>query len=387
MEDISFDINSFLTGDEAEALFNGAQLPEEPEREPGKDTEEIIDNKETPAEEPEKQAPEKVGVEEKDETGNDAAPEDGGSSPSAFYSSIANALKNDGIFPDFDDKDIEAVKTPEDFAELFEKAVTSRVDEKTRRVDAALGNGVAPDTVRMYEQTLQYLGSINDEALSAEGEDAEDLRRQLIYNDLINRGYSQEKANKRIEQLFNSGDDVEEAKDALVALTQFYKKGYDDVQKEAQKKVEAAKAAQKQNADKFKKMVLEDEFKLGENALDKRTRQQIFDAVSKPVYKDPDSGQLLTQVQRFQKEQPLEFLKQIGLWFVLTEGGKNLNGFTREQVRAEKNKNIRELEQKINASRLNPDGSLNYVGGINHDDPLLSDGWKVDFGRGNDENF
>ena len=159
------------------------------------------------------------------------------------------------------------------------------------------------------------------------------------------------------------------------------------MQKEAQKKVEAAKAAQKQNADKFKKMVLEDEFKLGENALDKRTRQQIFDAVSKPVYKDPDSGQLLTQVQRFQKEQPLEFLKQIGLWFVLTEGGKNLNGFTREQVRAEKNKNIRELEQKINASRLNPDGSLNYVGGINHDDPLLSDGWKVDFGRGNDENF
>lgn len=386
MEDISFDINSFLTGDEAEALFNGEQPQEEPEREPEKNTE-IIDNEEKPVEESAPETPEKVGEEKNDEDREDAATDGGGSSPSAFYSSIANALKNDGIFPEFDEKDIEALKEPEDFAELLEKVVDARLDERVKRVDAALGNGVAPDTVRMYEQTIQYLGSINEEALSAEGEEAENLRRQLIYNDLINRGYSQEKANKKIEQSFNSGSDIEDAKDALAALNQFYKNGYEQVQKEARQKAEAAKQEQKKNADKFKKMILEDEFKLGENALDKRTRQQIFDAVSKPVYKDPDSGQLLTQVQRFQKEHPLEFLKQIGTWFVLTEGGKNLNGFTKEQVRAEKNKNIRELERKINSSRLNTDGSLNYAGGFGGEDPLLSDGWKVDMGRGNDTNF
>lgn len=385
MEDISFDINSILTGDEAEALFNGAQTQEEPEREPGKDTEELIENDKEPAEEQkETKAPEKVGEEEKDENGNDAAPEDGGSSPSAFYSSIANALKNDGIFPDFEDDDIKALKTPEDFAELFEKAVQSRMDERAKRIDAALGNGVAPDTVRAYEQTLQYLGSINEEALSAEGEDAENLRRQLIYNDLINRGYSQEKANKKIEQSFNSCSDVEDAKDALAALNDFYQKGYEKIQNDAKAKAEEAKRAQKENSEKFRKMVLEDETKLGDFSLDKRTKQQVFDAVSKPVYKDPDSGQLLTQVQRFQKEQPLEFLKQIGLWFVLTEGGKNLNGFTKQQVRAEKNKNIRELERKINASQLNPDGSLNYAGGSGSGDPLLSDGWRVDLGATDD---
>ena len=75
-----------------------------------------------------------------------------------------------------------------------------------------------------------------------------------------------------------------------------------------------------------------------------------------------------------------EFLKQIGMWYVLTDGGKNMDGFTKPQVRAEKNKSIRELSRKINASSFNADGSLNYLGGAgteNGDDILLSDDWKI----------
>ena len=118
--------------------------------------------------------------------------------------------------------------------------------------------------------------------------------------------------------------------------------------------------------------------KLGETKLDKKTCQRVYDAVSRPVYKDPDTGRLLTAVQKFQKEQPLEFLKQLGMWFVLTDGGKNTEGFTKEAVKAEKNKGIRELEKKLNASSLNPDGSLRYTSATGDmTDPLLSDGWKI----------
>ena len=151
------------------------------------------------------------------------------------------------------------------------------------------------------------------------------------------------------------------------------------MQKEAKANAERAKAEQKKNADNFRKMVLDDEVKVGETELDKRTRQRVYDAVSKPVWKDPDTGHLLTQVQKFQKEKPLEFLKQIGLWFVLTDGGKDMSGLVKTQARLEKNKNIRELERKINTSQLGTDGSLRYSSGVGPDtDPLLSDGWKVD---------
>ena len=74
-----------------------------------------------------------------------------------------------------------------------------------------------------------------------------------------------------------------------------------------------------------------------------------------------------------------DFLKQLGMWFVLTDGGKDTAGFTKGQVAKEKNKAIKELSRKINTSSLNPDGSLKYISGSGgtDSDPLLSDGWKI----------
>ena len=368
MEDISFDIGGILSEEEANEIFEKQAEEQVPKPEE-------IENEPTEEEEPEEEpAPEKVGEEEETEE-NAISPQGDGSSP---LSSIASALKEDGIFPDFDDKEIEAANTPEAFAELVEKAIRSRLDERQRRVDEALGNGVQPDTIRMYEQTLQYLGSINDEVLASEGEEGENLRRQLIYNDLVNRGYSQERAQREIEKSFKSGSDIDDAKDALEALNKYYKEGYEKVQSDAKKEAEAYRESQKKQSEDFRKMVLENDVVIGETKLDKRTCQRVFDAVSKPVHKDPDTGKLLTEVQKFQKEHPLEFLKQLGMWFVLTDGGKNTDGFTKQQVRAEKNKGIRELERKINSTALNSDGSLRYTSGSKGDsDPLLSDGWKV----------
>lgn len=376
MEDYAFDVSGILSEEEAAKLFEENETTTPPAQEDP--VKEEANETETQAEE-KNDSPEKVGEEEV-EIEENAVSQSDGSSPSV-YSSIANALKNDGVFPDFEDSDIQALKTPEDFAELFEKAVTNRLDERQKRIDMALGNGVEPDTIRMYEQTLQYLGSINEEALSSEKEEGENLRKQLIYNDLINKGYSQERANREIEKSFKSGSDIDDAKDALEALNKFYKDGYEKVQNEAKARVEAQKEARKKDSEKFRKMILEDEVKIGDTPLDKRTRQQVFDAVSKPVYKDPDTGQLLTQVQKFQKENPLEFLKQLGMWYVLTNGGKDASGLVKKQARVEKNKNIRELERKINSSSFGADGSLRYMSGTSGDsDPLLSDGWKVDLG-------
>lgn len=372
MEDFTFDIGEILTEEEANKLFEEPVQEEAEAQEPENDTEnELAEEKES-----EDTAPEEVG--EEDETEENAIPQQGDGSSPNVYSSIASALKEDGIFPDFDDKELEAANTPEAFAELFEKAITARLDDRQKRIDQALGNGVQPDTIRMYEQTLQYLGSINEEVLSAEGDEGENLRKQLIYNDLINRGYSQEKAQKEIEKSFRSGSDIEDAKDALDALNKFYNDGYKKVQDDAKKQAEAARESQKKQSEDFRKLVLEDDVKLGDTKLDKKTCQRVFDAVSKPVYKDPESGKLLTAVQKFQKEKPLEFLKQLGMWYVLTDGGKNTDGFTRERLRVEKNKGIKELERKINSSSINPDGSLRYTSGsTGNSDPLLSDGWKI----------
>lgn len=373
MEDLGFSIDGLLSDEEAEKIFE--EQASQPEG--GGELEETTENE--PAEkEEETHTSERVG-EEENENGNGAAVREGDGSSPSIYSSIASALKDDGIFPDFDDDELDSVKSPEDFAELFEKAITAKLDDRQRRIDAALGNGVAPDTVKMYEQTLQYLGSINEEVLSAEGDESENLRKQLIYNDLINRGYTHEKAQKELEKSFKSGSDVDDAKDALESLNAFYSDGYKKVQENAKRQADELRAAQRRQTAEFQKMVLDSDVKIGDVTLDKTTRQRVYDAVSKPVYKDEDTGRLLTAVQKFQKEQPLEFLKQLGMWYVLTDGGKNLDGFTKGQVRTEKNRAIKELGRKINSSSLNRDGSLRYASGNSGEvgDPILSDGWKV----------
>lgn len=368
MDDLGFDIGGILTDEEANKLFEEQETPKEAEPE-------VVENEHT-EEETNTEPSEEVGVE--DENGTDAVTSDNDGSSPNVYSSIASALKDDGIFPDLTDTDLTAVKTPEDFAGLFEKAITAKFDERQKRIDAALGVGVQPDTVRMYEQTLQYLDSINEEVLSSESDEGEALRKQIIYNDLMNRGYSHEKAMRELEKSFKSGSDVEDAKDALESMNDFYRKGYEAVQKQAAQQQQAAKEARQKQADDFKKLVLEDEVSLGDMKLDQSTKQRIFDAVANPIHKDKATGMLLTEVQKFQKEHPLEFWKQLGMWYVLTDGGKNMTGFTKAQVKAEKNKAIQELGRKINATSLNRDGSLKLATGSNGgSDPILSDGWKI----------
>ena len=369
----SFDVSGLMSEEEALKYFEENAESEAQEKEP------IDNNEDNPAEES-ADSPEKVGVEEtKGKQAESAAEQQGGGSSPNVLSSIASALKNDGIFSaELSDEDIDAVKTPEDFAEIFEKEIEARMSESQRRIDKALRNGMEPDEVRNFEQALNYLSSITDEVLNAEGDEGEGLRSRLIYNDLVRRGFSHEKALKEVEKSFKSGSDLEDAKDALSALSQFYSESYEKKQKEAENAAKEAKEQQKKDAEKFKKMILEDELKIGDSSLDKRTRQQVYDAVMKPVYKDPDTGNLLTLVQKFNKENPMEFLKQIGLWYVLTSGGKNIDGLVKGQVKSEKNKGIRELERKINTTQFGADGSLKLMsGGQIEEDSLLLDGWNV----------
>lgn len=373
MEDFSFDVNGILSAEEAEKLFEEQEAGNEDQSEQETEQQQADEN---PADKEESQ--ESVG--DNEDNDSDMPSSDGDGSSPNVYSSIAKALKDDGIFSNLDDVDESKITTPEDFAEFFDKAVTARLDEKMRRIDEALGNGVAGDDIKKYEQTISYLDSIKEEAVRDEAEAGEELRRQLIFNDLINRGYSDEKARKELEKSFRAGSDVEDAVDALEALKAYYNNGYKKLRDDAKKQADTIRDNQKKQAEQFKKLVLEDEVSLGDTKLDKKTCQRVFDAVSKPVYKDPETGRLLTAVQKFQKEQPLEFLKQLGIWYVMTDGGKSIDNLAKKKINAEMNKGVKELARKLNNTAFTSDGSMQYVGsGMPEDgkDILLSDDWKI----------
>lgn len=323
--------------------------------------------------------PESVGSgKDDDKKEKEDAVKQGSSSPN-FYSSMAKALKEDGIFPDLEDDTVGEVNNPEAFLDLIKKQIQAGLDERQKRIDDALNAGIEPTEVKKYENTLAYLDSISEDSLKDEGEEGEKLRKRLIYQDFINRGYSEERATREVQKSLNSGSDIEDAKEALKSNKEFFKEQYDTVVEEAKKEEEKEKTKLKEQADNLKKSILEDKNLFGEVEVDKSTRQRVFDNISKPVYRDPNTGSYLTALQKYEMENRIDFLKNVGLIFTLTDGFKNLNGLVKGKIKKEVNKGLRELEQTINNTSRGSDGNLKFVSGVSEDpESFIGKGWNLD---------
>lgn len=386
-EELSLD--NILGADEIENLFVDDEETQEtpPVNEETSEKEDKDKNKEETTEVVDvdtlfTEEPESVGSgkeDNKEKEGTESDKEKGTSPKNNFYSSIAKALKEEGIFPDLDDETADKIKAPEDFAETVEKQIQARFDERQKRIDEALNAGIEPSEIKRYENTLSYLNSLQDSAISDETDKGEKLRQQLIFQDFINRGYSKERAQREVQKSFNSGTDIEDAKEALASNKEFFQNEYDNLVKEAQEEEKREAQERKEQAEKLKKSILEDTKVFGDIQVDKATRQKVFDNISKPVYKDPETGELFTAIQKYEMENRTEFLKNVGLLFTLTDGFKNLDGLVKGKVRKEVKKGLRELEHTLNNTSRTSDGNLKFASGV-EDDPesFIGKGWSLD---------
>ena len=363
-------------GGEEETQVTPPAPKEKEDKENEKTTEEEEINPDDLFDNPESVGSGKDNQEEEEDTQSE---KDKGTSPKTnFYSSIASALKEEGIFPDLDDDTLNGIKTPEDFAEAVEKTVQARLDERQRRIDAALQADVEPDEVRRYEQTLANLDAIKEEYITDETEKGERLRKNLIYQDFRNRGYSEARANREVEKSFNAGTDIEDAKEALESNREYFSTQYQDLIKEAQEEVKEEQRKIKEEAAQLKKSMLEDKEVFTGITLDKTTRQKAFENITKPVFKTED-GEYLTAIQKYEMDNPVEFKKYLSVLFTMTDGFKNIDGLVKGKVKKEVKQSLRELEHKLSSTARNSTGNPRYVGGVEEDtESYIGKGWDLD---------
>lgn len=329
----------------------------------------------------EDKAPESVGSGKDNEGKEDTAPDNDadGTSPNNFYSSIANACAVDGIFPNLDDETIKKAVDAESFSNLIEAEINARFDEKQKRISQALENGVEPTDIKKYESTLNYINTITDAAIAEESEKGEQLRYNLIYQDFINKGMTPDKAKKFADRTVDAGTDVEDAKEALLSNKEFFSNAYNNMLQEAQQRADEDKAEREKNAKELERTLMKDKQLFGDMEISNDIRKKAFDSVSKPVYKDPETGDYMTAIQKYESEHRAEFLKYTGLIFAMTNGFKDFDSFAKGKVKKEVKKGLRELEQTLNNTRRNNDGSLRMVTN-QKDDPnsFISKGMKLD---------
>jgi hypothetical protein len=307
------------------------------------------------------------------EKGKDASPN------KHFYSSVAKALKEEGIFQTLEDNEVEGISSAEDFAEAVNKQIHSMLDDRQKRIDEALNSGVSISDIQRCEKALEFFNSLQENDIIDESDKGEKLRKQLIYTDFINRGYSTERAQREVQKSFSSGTDIEDAKEALASNKEFFQSEYDNIIREAKEEEQKEVEKRKKQAEDLRRSILEDNKIFGDLQVDKVTRRKIYDNISKPVYKDPETGELFTAIQKYEMENRPEFLKNIGVLFTLTDGFKNLDNLVKNKMRKEVKKGLRELEHTLNNTSRTSDGNLKFVSGV-EDDPesFIGKGWEID---------
>ena len=367
MEGLSLD--NIMTGEEAANLFsqeqesteeNEVETPKDKEEKENKEATEVVDVNSLFTEEPES-----VGSGDNNKEKEDTSSKEG-TSPN-FYSSIAKTFAEDGVFQNLDEEALSKVNDAESFLDLVEQQVQSKLDEKQKRIDQALNAGIEPTQIQRFENNMKILNSITEDSISEEGEKGENLRKNIIYEDYIQKGFSKERAIKAVERSIAAGTDIEDAKEALQSCKDQVNKAYNDAIKKAEEEKANEEKELKEQAEALKKSILSDKKPFGDLEIDKSTRQRVFDAISKPVFTDPETGERFTALQKYEADNHNDFMKYVGLTYVLTDGFKSLDGLVKGKVKKEVGKSLKELEHTLNNTARNSNGTLKFTSGVSSD--------------------
>lgn len=383
-------IGNILSGEEAENIFtsepeiNSEELNIETPEDNSGESKENTPAKEKTTEINSEQIfgdkSESVGSEDnsKDGENTEVIEDSSNNSPNNFYSSIATALKDEGVLSNLQNEDIEKIVDDITFKEAMQKQIQSGLDERQQRIDQALNLGVEPDIINKYENTLQYLGSIDENVLRDEGDQGVEIRKQLIYQDLINRNFSEERALREVEKSFNSGSDIVDAQYALQGNIKYFNESYETIKEERQAELEEITKNNQNQASQIKKSILEDKEIFQGFDVDTQTRQKIYDSIAQPSHR-LDNGQLVTPIQKYEMENREDFIKKLGFLFVYTDGFKSLDKIIKPKLNSKMKSTIKDLESTINNTRRTSNGDINFVTGVKEDpESFILNGYEID---------
>lgn len=129
-----------------------------------------------------------------------------------LYSSLAAEFKAKGILSGLDlDKD--KISSMEDINKAINREIDSRLSARNKAIEDAIKAGLPAEEVSNQLESISRLKEITDDYVSSDGN--EEFRVNVIAQDLINKGFSKEKALAKAQRSVDSGDDIEDAMDAL----------------------------------------------------------------------------------------------------------------------------------------------------------------------------
>ena len=241
-------------------------------------------------------------------------------SPEAtFYSGVVDILKKRDFFQQ---EDLGEIKSDVDLASALDKEIEARLSDKYKELDALAKTGAPVDVVVKLQNGLDQLGQINENVI----EQSPEIAQQLIIEDFMNRGFSQEDSVKYFGLIEQAGNSTEEAMKALGARKDQFTKAITDVKTKAQADKAAEEAKRVSDAKELAKAFEANKI-LGRD-VGPSTRERLKKLVNTTVGHTTD-GQPLNELMKFKVDNPVEFEQKLSYLFLVTNGFKDLKSFDR----------------------------------------------------------
>lgn len=262
-------------------------------------------------------AVENEGSEEVDseEDDPDEGGDEGSTSSSNLYSSLATVVHEQGLLPSLDITK-EKIETIEDLVKAFEREQQIQAEAKFNDYIANVDiNKIASSRKELFD-----LDSITEETLKADLNQA----KEIIYRDLINQNIPEAKAAKMVKRLIDLGEDavLEDAAESLLSLKEFENRKIESEKIAYKERLEQEKIDQ-ENLDKsIRESVYESKNLINGLNTTKALQDKVYKNITEIVGKSPE-GYFENRFMKDRRENPIEFEARMHYIYELTDGFKN----------------------------------------------------------------
>jgi len=262
------------------------------------------------------------------------------------YSLLASALLEQGVLPSLTKEELDNIKSFDDIAEAFKKELRNNeyagLNEHQKAYLKALESGMPDKEFKEnYSKVVDY-AKLTEDDLEAD----ESLRLNLIKEDFISKGYSEEKAEKLAQRSVDLGEDLDDAKEALEARKDFIKKDYETKVKQYEENLKSQAKASKEQQEKLKETIFDDKTEIIPGLkYNKQFAQKIYDSITKPAGYLED-GRPYNSIFKARMEDPVGFEHKLAYMFSLTDGFKNFDKI----LNTAKSQSVKKLDEFLNSN-------------------------------------
>lgn len=297
--------------------------------------------------------PEDVVGKEGDGDGSDDAVN---TSPN-LHSSFAAELHKEGVLPSLD-LDKHKIENTSDLINVIRAQINTQVkDVLVEKLGEegydAIEKGVSLAQYQQYTQRLENYNQITDEVIESNVE----LAKQVILEDYINQGLSENRARKILQKTIDDGDDavIADAKESINSL-KIFEANRLEAEKQANIQRQQALQAQQEKIDNdLKNSIYNTKEIIKGVPINKTIQDQVYQSITKVV--GEHEGVMENKLMRDRRENPISFDTKLYYFYEITNGFTDFSKITKSAS----SKTVSDFERALRQAKFEDGGSPTFV--------------------------